>query len=388
MEKGYDVVIVGGGVVGSSIAYFLTRNGDFKGSVCVVERDPTYEGASSSLSASGMRQQFGTPPNIGMSALSVEFIRDARRHLSVPDHDADAGFHDDGYLILAGADRREAFLAKNAVQVANGVDVEVLGPDALIERFPAINAEGVALASLGRRNEGWFDGPGLHQAFRRKARLQGAHFIKGTVTGLARSPSAISSVEVDGRSIGCGMVINAAGAWSGEVARLAGMDLPVVPRKRCVFVLESPARVSFFLHDTSGIWLRPEGRLYICGTTPELENAPDDFGLEVDYPLFEESIWPALAHRVPAFEELRMLRAWAGHYDYNLFDHSAILGHVPDISNFIMANGFSGHGMMHSPATGLGISELVIYGHFRTLDLTPFTYERIAAKRDIPEYVF
>lgn len=388
MQKSYDVVVVGGGVAGSAVAYFLTRNPDFKGTVAVVERDPTYATASSSLSASGMRQQFGTPPNIGMSAWSVDFIRNAAEHLGVGGDAADVGFHDDGYLILGGPDKRDGFLARAEVQRREGVGVDLLSPDVLAQRFPALNVEDVGIASLGTRDEGWFDGPALHQAYKRRARRQGTDYVTGTVTGFDRTGDRIAAVKVGDETLGCGWVVNAAGAWSGGVAALAGVDLPVVPRKRCVFVIESPAKVPLFLHDTSGIWIRPEGRLYICGTTPEVENAPDDFSLDVDYALFDDVVWPALAHRVPAFEQLRMLRAWAGHYDYNLFDHSAIIGRLPAVPNFVMANGFSGHGMMHSPATGLSVSEIVLYGAARTLDVSQFAFERIAANRPILEHVY
>jgi len=163
-----------------------------------------------------------------------------------------------------------------------------------------------------------------------------------------------------------------------------------VPRKRCVFVLDSPARLpgGHFLHDTSGFWIRSEGKYFICGGPPETENADDDFSLEVDHAIFEDVIWPALAHRVPGFERLRVLRAWAGHYDWNVFDHSAIIGPCPAITNFIMANGFSGHGMMHSPATGVGVSELITYGEYRTLDLSAFGYERLAEGRVLAEHVY
>jgi FAD-dependent oxidoreductase domain-containing protein 1 len=388
MKKSYDVVIVGGGVVGSAIAYFLTRNPDFKGTVAVIERDPSYTTASSSLSSSGIRQQYGTAPNIQMSAWSMEFLRSSIKHLSVEDHVADIGFHENGYLILGGANKYDWLLARNEIQRREGVAVDLIFPAALADRFPFMRTSDIAIASLGTKDEGWFDGPGLHQAFKRRARSLGADYIDATVTGFEVAPSGISSVKIGVERILCGTVVNAAGAWSGRVAAYAGVKLPVVPRKRCVFVVETPAKVPFFMHDTSGFWIRPEGRLYICSTTPEIENSPDDYSLDVDYALFDEVIWPALAHRVPAFEQLRLLSAWAGLYDYNLFDHSAILGKVPAVPNFIMANGFSGHGMMHSPATGLSVSEIIIYGKAATIDIEPFNFARIAALQPLREHVY
>lgn len=391
MDRSFDVVIIGGGVVGSAIAYFLTANPDFAGTVAVVERDPTYAASSSSLSASSIRQQFATAPNIRMSATSIGFLRDVRARLSIEDNVADIGLREPGYLILGAPDQVVGFQSRHAVQRAEGVPVELLSPAALAGRFPELNTDGVGIGSLGLADEGWFDGPGLHQAYRRKARAQGAVTIAGTVAGLTNTAGRITAVTLEtGDRLTCGTAVNAAGAWSGAVGRLAGIDVPVIPRKRCVFVIDSPARLpgGHFLHDTTGFWIRSEGPYFILGGPPATENDPDDFSLEVDHALFDDILWPALAHRVPGFERLRMLRAWAGHYDHNEFDQSAFIGPHPDIANFIMANGFSGHGMMHSPATGVGVAELITYGEYRTLDLSAFAFERLAANEAIPEHVY
>ena len=391
MDGSYEVVIVGGGVVGCAIAYFLTANPDFQGRVAVVERDPTYTASSSSLSASSIRQQFGTPPNIHKSASSIRFLREVRARLSVEDNVADIGLREPGYLILGAPDKRAAFEARHEVQRGEDVPVALLTPEALAARFPELNVDGVGVGSLGEADEGWFDGPGLHQAYRRRARAQGAVFVNGAVAGFEKAGPRIAAVLLeDGTRLACGTAVNAAGAWSGAVARMAGVEVPVVPRKRCIFVVDTPAKLpgGHFLHDTSGAYIRPEGHLYLCGNTPDVENDVDDFSLEVDHALFDDMIWPALAHRVPGLERLRLLRSWAGHYDYNVFDHSAIIGPLPDIPNFVMANGFSGHGMMHSPATGMGVSEWITYGEYRTLDLSAFRFERIAANQAIPEHVY
>ncbi|WID95211.1 FAD-binding oxidoreductase [Bosea vestrisii] len=391
MRRSFDVVIVGGGVIGSSIAYFLAESSDFTGSIAVIERDSTYAIASSSLSSSSIRQQFGTVPNIAMSAWSIEFLRQARAHLSVPDNVADIGLREPGYLFLGGPGSEGYFRAKHEIQRSAGVPSLLLTPDDLRERYPDLNADDVAIASVGLEKEGWFDGPGLHQAFRRKARSLGVTYINGEVSGLDRVGSRIGAVVMaDGQRISCDTVVGAAGCWSGIIGRMAGIEVPVVPRKRCTFVLDSPANTpaGHFLHDTTGVWIRPEGHLFICGTTPAHENEADDFTLEVDYDLFDDEIWPALAHRMPGFERLRMLRAWAGLYEYNLFDHSAIIGRHPEIANFVLCTGFSGHGMMHSPAAGQGVADLITFGEYRQIDLTEFGIERIAANRPIPEHVY
>jgi glycine/D-amino acid oxidase-like deaminating enzyme len=390
--RAYDVTIIGGGVIGSSIAYHLSANPDFAGRVAVIERDPTYSFASSSLSTSSIRQQFGTPPNIRMSAYSIEFLRHAKERLSVDGYPADIGLREPGYLILGAPDHVAQFEAKNAVQHACGAKTELLSPETMHNRHPWLNVGDLAIGSYGPEKEGWFDGPGLLQAFRRKARTQGVDYIAEEVVGLERSDrNRIGAVVLaSGDRLATGTVVNAGGAWSGGIARLAGLDVPVEPRKRCVFVIDSPLKIpdAPFIFDISGIFVRPEGQLYICGTTPPTENAADDFGLDVDYTLFDDIIWPALAHRIPGFEQVRMLRAWAGLYEYNVFDHSALIGRHPEMPNFVLACGFSGHGMMHSPATGAGVSELIVYDEYRSVDLTPFGLERVAAGWRIDEHVY
>ncbi len=389
--QSYDVVIIGGGVIGSSIAYHLTADPGFTGRVAVIERDPTYALASSSHSTSAIRQQFGTEPNIRMSAYGIDFLRDIRARLSVDGEPADIGLREPGYLILGTPAQIPQFEARLTAQRACGVRTELLAPAEIARRHPWLNLEGVGIGSYGPEKEGWFDGPALLQAFRRKARAQGVTYIADVVDGLEREGNRLTAVitAASGR-IGAGTVVNAAGAWSGGIARLAGVDLPVEPRRRSVFVIDSPHKQpdAPFLFDTSGLFIRPEGHLYICGITPPHENAADDFGIEVDHELFDTLIWPALAHRIPGFEQLRLLRAWAGLYEYNVFDHSAIIGRHPEVGNFVLATGFSGHGMMHSPAAGVGVSELILHGASRSVDLAPFAFERIAANRPIPEHVY
>ncbi len=392
MQHSYDVVIIGGGVIGSSIAYHLSANPGFTGRVAVIERDPTYAASSSSLSTSAIRQQFATPANIRMSAYSIEFLRRVRELLSVKGYDADIGLREPGYLILGTPDQIPSFQAKNANQRACGINTELLDQDQMRERHPWLRVDDLGIGSYGPEKEGWFDGPALLQAFKRRARVQGVDYVAGAVTGLEMAGAGrVGAVLLaDGGRLACGTVVNAAGPWSGEIGRMAGLNVPVVPVKRCVFVFDSPEKISHgpFLMDTSGIFMRPEGHLYICGTTPPNENAPDDFSLDVDHGLFEDVIWPALAHRVPGFERLRLLRAWAGLYEHNVFDHSGIIGRHPEVSNMVLACGFSGHGMMHSPAAGAGASEMILYGVSRSVDTKPFAFERIASNAPIEEHVY
>lgn len=137
--------------------------------------------------------------------------------------------------------------------------------------------------------------------------------------------------------------------------------------------------------DPSGVYVRPEGRGFICGLSPPADQDPDSDDFEVDYNFFDEVIWPILATRVPAFERIKTGRAWAGHYDMNLFDHNAFLGPAPGLDNFYLANGFSGHGLQQSPAIGRGLSELIIYGEYRSLDLTPLSFQRLLDNKPLVE---
>ena len=392
MQRNYDVVIIGGGVIGSSVAYHLSANPDFTGRIAVIERDPTYTASSSSLSTSAIRQQFGTVPNIRMSDYSIGFLREIGSRLAVDGEPAAIGLREPGYLILGTPEQIPVFHAKHAAQRECGIHCELLEPDEMRRRHPWLNVDDLGIGSYGPEKEGWFDGPALLQAFRRKARSQGVEYIADSVVGIERAgPNRLGAVMLAGGDrLSAATVVNAAGPWSGAVARMAGVDVPVVPLRRCVFVLDSPEKIPHapFIFDPSGFFFRPEGHLYICGTAPRTESAPDDFGLEVDYSLFEDVVWPALAHRIPGFEQLRMLRAWAGLYDYNTFDHSAIIGRHPELDNFLLVCGFSGHGMMHSPAAGAGASEMILYNESRSIDLSAFAFERVAANRPIEEHVY
>jgi len=206
--------------------------------------------------------------------------------------------------------------------------------------------------------------------------------------GLTRSGARITAVTLAGAGrIGCGAVVNAAGPRAGHVAALAGLDVPVRPRKRFVYVFDCRSEVKGgpLLIDPTGVYFRPEGRGFIGGVSPPEDQDPDSFDLEVDHRLFEDTVWPVLAHRVPAFEAIKLVSAWAGTYDYNTLDQNAILGPHPEIRNFYLANGFSGHGLQQSPAAGRAIAELIAYGAYRSLDLRRFSFERVLRNEPIRE---
>ncbi len=385
------IIVVGGGAIGSAVAYFLTlhRPGC---QVTVIERDFSYSQASSALSASSIRQQFSSAINIAMSSFGIEFMRQIGYCLEVAGERPDIGLVEDGYLYLATA-AGEAVLRENyALQISQGVDVALLSPEALRQRFPWLNTEHVALGSLGLSGEGWYDGYSLLQGLRKKAISQGVRYVQAEVVGVEASGSDgvqhISAVQLaNGERLPCSAVVNAAGPWARRVAQWLDIDLPVYGRRRTVFNFTCPEPLPQcpLLIDTSGIWLRPEGRGFIAGFSPPDDNDPDFQPLEPEHEAFENYLWPTLAERIPAFEALRLQSAWAGYYEMNVFDHNAIVGLHPRCDNLYFANGFSGHGLQQCPAVGRGLAELIHTGDWQTLDLSPVAFQRIVEGRPLLE---
>ncbi len=383
------VVIIGGGAIGSAIACFTLSDPAFAGEVTVVERDPGYSRASSALSASSIRQQFSNAINIELGKFGVEYLRRSGGLLAIDGDRPDIGLKERGYLFLASQAGAGVLEENHRLQVSLGTDVALLRPTALCERFPWLSIDGIALGSLGVSGEGWFDGYSLLQAFRRKARSLGAAYVAAEACGFECVSSRIRAVRLaGGTSLPCDTAVNAAGPWAREPSAWLGIDLPVRARRRCVFVFSSPARIEDapLVIDPTGVYFRPEGSgQFICGTSPDPSDDPDDLPLEVDHALFEDTIWPCLAARVPAFEALRQTSAWAGYYEFNTFDCNGIVGCHPAVRNLIFANGFSGHGLQQSPGVGRGVAELIVHGAYRTLDLSPLAFERIAANRPLFE---
>jgi FAD-dependent oxidoreductase domain-containing protein 1 len=386
-DRTFDVVIVGGAAIGAAIAHFLKAEQRFPGSVALVERDPTFRTASTTLSAASIRQQFSTPENIRLSRFGLEFLRAMPERFG---RDADPSLHEGGYLILAPEDGRATLEANHRVQVAEGAPVLLLDRDGLATRFPWLALDGIAAGSLGLSGEGWFDSHTLLRSLRESARSAGVVLLTGEVVGVDAAAGRVAAVHLaDGSRLGCGILVNAAGPAAGRLAALAGRPLPVEPRKRTVFVLDAPdaPRDLPLVADPSGVWLRPEGRGFLTGwSPPEAEDGPaDPADFEPDHHFFEAILWPSLAARIPAFERLKVLSAWAGHYDYNAFDQNAVIGPDPELPNLLYANGFSGHGLQHAPGVGRAVAELIMHGAYQTLDLSVFGYERIASGRPVFE---
>ncbi|MBZ9709972.1 FAD-binding oxidoreductase [Mesorhizobium sp. ESP7-2] len=382
----YDIVIIGGAIVGSSVAYYLREEG-FSGSIALIERDPQFAHAATTLSMASIRQQFSIPENIRLSQFTLKLFRRLKEEFGA---DADIGFREGGYLILAGEAGLPILKANHAAQVAEGADILLEDADQLTHRFPWLSAEGITAGAYGRTGEGWFDAHAMLMLFRKAMRQKKIDFIGASVTGIERRGDRVTSVSLDnGDRIEAGTVINAAGPNAGKVAALAGLMLPVEPRKRNVFVFEAREKYADMplLVDPSGIYVRPEGQVYLTGgAEPEEGDGPADPGdFDVDWPLFEEVIWPVLATRIPAFEAIKPTRAWAGHYDYNTLDQNAVIGPHPEVTNFLFANGFSGHGLQQAPAVGKALAEFLVHGGYRTIDCSAFGYGRVAEGRAFRE---
>jgi FAD-dependent oxidoreductase domain-containing protein 1 len=383
-----DVVIAGGGAVGSATAYFLTEPREFTGTigtVAVVEPDPTYHLAASTRSAASIRRQFSTPINIEMSAFGMEFLRNCGRGL------ADVNLKESTYLTLATPAGAAALRRNVEVQRRCGVEVRELDAAGLADCYPWINSSDLAMGVDTPHGEGWFDGHGLLQGLRRAAVKHGARYIRDRVEHvLMDGAQRVAGVRLGcGDTLRCRWLVNATGTRSRALAASAGIDLPVFARKRYVFVfscVQAPANCPLIV-DPSSLWCRPEGNRFICGVVPadDPEVAVGDF--EVNYQEFDELVWPALAHRVPAFEAVRLDSAWAGHYDYNVFDQNAFVGPCESVPNLILASGFSGHGLQHAPAVGRALAEFIRFAEYRTIDAASLSYTRYLRNQPLREHI-
>ncbi|MFV0385825.1 NAD(P)/FAD-dependent oxidoreductase [Paracoccus sp. (in: a-proteobacteria)] len=381
----YDIVIVGGAAVGSSTAYWLSQKLGPDASVLVVERDSSYEFSSTALSTSAIRQQYSNPINVKISQFGIAFIRSFPDRMApfFPDEASpDLGFREHGYLYCISPEGVGPARERVELQRSLGAHTVFLEPGPLKDRFPWLNTEDLGGGAWGARDEGWFDSMGMLNGLRRAARGSGIEYVDNAVTGLEVAENRITSARLaTGETVACGILVNAAGPRARQVCAMAGLTIPVAPHKRYSFVFASstpiPGRMPNVI-DLSGTFVRPEGELFLTGNTP-LDNGPADYDdFAICHAEFEDRIWPALWHRIPDFDALKVRQSWTGHYEYNMFDQNGIVGFHPEIGNFMFANGFSGHGLQQSPAVGRAVAELIVDGRFTTLDLGPFRYERIA----------
>lgn len=385
----FDIVIIGGGIIGSSAAHFLTKDGR-AGRVAVIEPDPSYAQATTPQGAGGVRQLFSLPENIAMSQFSLAFYEAFDRDMACADHQPQIGFRRQGYLFVVGPEGAATLESNQALQVSMGARAELLDRSALAERFPSLRLDDVALGCHSP-DDGWIDPYAALQGFRRKAESRGATYLPARVVALETQGREVTEAVLDdGRRIGGKLFLNTAGPWAAEIAAMVGTEIPVQPMCRvqhfwrCAEALEALPLVK----DESHMFFRPEGDGF-AGGCPSFAVAPGfiadvDRGFFANY--FEETVWPLIAKRVPKFETIKLERTWGGHYAQNLLDGNMIIGpFAPGLENIITACGFSGHGVMHAPAVGRALAELALYGRFRTLDLSALDIRRVRNNRPYAE---
>lgn len=373
------VVVVGGGIVGSCVAWFLSRRGF---DVTVVEKDPSYERSSTSRSAAAVRQQFHLGVNVAMSRFGYDFYTGLDG----------VDFVERGYLVLAAHDAMARLEEAHRNQVDNGAKVDLLDAGELRRRFPWIKADGLGGATFGTSGEGWFDPVAALAAVRAGASRGGTRYLEDEVTGVDLDGRRVARVRLRSRSsLDCDHVVDAAGGGAAAVAAFAGVTIPVEPRKRTVCLFRPREKIEAFpnLVDPTvagrGLYVRPYEDLYMAVTAPPPERDPATYDLEPDTYLFDDVIRDALARRVDGFEDAELVRAWAGHYEMNTYDQNAFVGSHQDVDGLWLACGFSGHGVMHAPAAGRGVAELISSGSYETIDLTPFSPSRVAEGRRLDD---
>ena len=371
-----DVLIIGGGVVGCSIAYHLTQRGCRN--VVVVERNAIGSG-STSRGVGGIRQQFSLPSNIRLAMYSVDFFAHFHERLGLAPSDDGVDFRQVGYLfLLSTAEELARFEQSAALQRQMGLPVEVLTPGQIANRWPWLAVSDLAGATFCP-TDGYGRPYQAAKALAAGAQRQGAYIAEGTtVSAITRQGARIVSVETNRGTITPGMVVGCAGAWSGELGRMAGIDIPVRPLRRMYFATEPfdeiphDAPLAIEVHDT--FHFRPEGSGFLLAASDMQE--PWSFNTEVNWAWLPTVVKDAVK-RVPAFARARIHHGRAGLYETSP-DHNAMLGPVPELDNFFVATGFSGHGFMQSPAAGLVLSEFILDGASHSIDVHDLGFERFS----------
>ncbi len=392
-RQSYDVVIIGGAIMGASTAWFLSDNADFNGSVLVIERDMTFASCSTGHTNSCIRQQFSAELNVRISQFAADFVKNLRGYMGGDDRVPELSIHSFGYMYLADNEGFANVLRENQkVQLAAGAATQLMNADEIKAAYPFYNVDDIVVGSINLVDEGYFDGAALDHWWRRQSRERGVEWVQNEVVEITRNAAGtkVESVTLaSGEVIACGQVVNASGPRAARTAQMAGIDVPVEPRKRYswIFKAEQPLDRDLPLTiDPSGVHVREVGGgTYQCGGHSDIDPAVDFDDFNMDHAFWENHVWPVLATRIPQFEAIKLQSEWAGHYAMNTFDHNAIMGPHTELSNFIFLNGFSGHGLQQSPAMGRGTAEWLTYGEYRALDLTPFNYERIPAGQPIIE---
>jgi len=386
-KANYDVIIIGGAMMGSSTAWFLSTNPDFDGSCLVIEMDSSYINSSTAHTNSCMRQQFSNELNVRISQFAADFVKNIREYMGGDTRVPELDIQNYGYMYLADNDVFANVLRENQqVQLAAGAETQLLSAQEIKARYPFYSVDDVVLGSINLKDEGYWDGGTVFDWWRRSAKDNGVEYVTNRAVAMNVEGGKVRSITLEtGEVIECGQVVNASGPRGALTAKMAGIELPVEPRKRFtwIFSAEQPLDQDLPLTiDPSGVHFRQDGpKTYLAGGPPEPEDDvpvdPNDFTM--DHGRWENHVWPIIATRIPQFEAIKIVTEWAGHYAYNTFDKNAVLGAHPEITNFVFLNGFSGHGLQQSPAMGRATAEWLVYGEYRSLDMAPFGFERITS---------
>jgi FAD-dependent oxidoreductase domain-containing protein 1 len=385
IDNVYDVIIIGGGIMGSAIAYYLMK-ADATLKVAVVERDKAYSQASTTLSMSNIRVQFSLKENIQISQYSCKVLKRFEEEMGVDDQQPKIYFRQEGNLFLVDAAEEAAARRSFEMQKDLGCRVQWWSRQTIKRHYPLYEPEPFVGGTFGP-DDGYFDAYAVLMGYKSKARSLGATYIQDEVVRIKTNQKRVSGAELAQHGhLNAAFVVNCAGAWATDVANTAGIKLPVVPTKRQVFALDTAVKPGGPLPLTvlpSGLYFRSEtGGLILLGKS--LDEDPVGFNFSWDDKRFIELLWPELAEFVPAFDRLKLVRGWAGLYAVNTLDGNAILGQWPELKGFYLANGFSGHGLQQGPAVGRYLSELIL-GQPLSLDLSVFGPERILEKRPLSE---
>lgn len=372
-----DVLIVGGGVVGLSVAYFLKTLAPAT-DVVVVEREPGYEHCSTLRASGGCRVQFSCPENIRMSLFSIDFIRRFPQLMATAGREAPIDWVEGGYLFIVPPEHIGLLEANHAEQIRQGCEADLLDPAGLKARFPSMRVDDLG-AGVHTPRDGWCDPYQMLHGLRRKAVDLGCRIVADEVVSLEVEGTLVRRAGLrSGATLAAQHFVNAAGPWAAEVARMAGMPLPIAPLRRFehYFTCGNPIERLPYVKDLQRMAFRSEGEGFSGGVVDSDE--PRGFNFDVDHDYFERAVWPAVAHRFPVFEAAKCHRTWAGLYEQCELDGNPIIGNWPGKrDNLHVCGGFSGHGMMHAPAAGRAIAERILYGEDRSIDLARLGYQRV-----------